>query len=60
MVPAPLALITGIVAVRDIRKDSKKHGMGRAVFGIVMGGLGSIALVFFLSTWLFEQTGRRR
>lgn len=44
-VPAPLALITGILAVLDIRRNPKKHGMGRAVFGIVMGVLGTAALI---------------
>jgi hypothetical protein len=42
---APFALISGIVAVRDIRQHPEKHGLGRAWFGIVMGALGTIALV---------------
>lgn len=45
MLPAPFALLTGILAVRDIRRNPHKHGMGRAVFGIVMGGLVSLLLV---------------
>lgn len=47
-VPAPFALICGILAVRAIRKDPNKHGMGRAVFGIIMGVLGSIGLAFMI------------
>jgi len=43
--PAPIALILGILAVRDIRRNPKKHGMGRAIFGIVMGVIGSVALL---------------
>jgi len=46
--PAPLALIFGILAVRDMRKHPDRHGMGRAVFGIVMGVLGTVGLVFML------------
>lgn len=42
---APPALICGILAIRDIRQHPEKHGLGRAWFGIVMGILGSIALV---------------
>ncbi|HSS52464.1 MAG TPA: GYF domain-containing protein [Thermoanaerobaculia bacterium] len=42
---APISLVVGIVAVRDIQKHPEKHGLGRAWFGIVMGVLGSIALV---------------
>ena len=41
---APVALIVGIVAVRDIQQHPEKHGLGRAWFGIVMGVLGSLAL----------------
>lgn len=44
--PAPIALLLGILAVRDIRKNPKKHGMGRAVFGIVIGALGTAVLAF--------------
>lgn len=39
--PAPLALVLGLLAVRDLRQHPKKHGMGRAVFGIVTGALGT-------------------
>ena len=47
-IPSPLALIAGILAIREMRRNPKKHGMGRAVFGIVMGGIGTIALVIIL------------
>jgi hypothetical protein len=46
ILPAPLALLFGIVAILDIRKHPERHGMGRAIFGIVMGSLGTLALVF--------------
>lgn len=46
IIPAPLALVLGILAVRDIRRNPKKHGMGRAVFGIVVGALGTAVLAF--------------
>jgi len=48
----PFALITGILAVRDIRQHPEKHGLGRAWFGIVMGALGSIILVIALVSML--------
>ncbi len=38
LVPAPLAIL-GVVAIVDIRRHPKKHGMGRAIFAIVMGVL---------------------
>lgn len=46
--PAPFALITGIIAIRSIKRNPKTHGMGRAIFGIVMGGLGCVVLLLAL------------
>jgi hypothetical protein len=46
--PAPIALILGTVAIWDIKKHPDKHGMGRAVFGLVMGILGTGLLAMFL------------
>ena len=40
---APFALIVSIMAMRDIKRRNT-HGMGRAVFGLIMGGLFSIVL----------------
>lgn len=48
ILPAPLALLLGLLAVWDIRRNPKKHGMGRAVFGIVTGALGTGVLVWML------------
>jgi hypothetical protein len=44
LVPAPLAVLFGILAIKDIKKNPEKHGMGRAVFGIVIGTVATIAL----------------
>ena len=57
LVPAPLALALGIMAVCDIRKSQTsphpKYGMGRAVFGIVLGGLfTALLIVLVLSVWV--------
>ena len=41
MIFAPFALIVSIIAIRDIKKK-ETHGMGRAVFGLIMGGLFTI------------------
>jgi hypothetical protein len=48
LIPAPLALIAGILAIREIKRNPKKHGMGRAVFAIFMGLLGTIIIALFL------------
>ncbi len=49
VLPAPFALACGVMALRDIKKDPKKTGKPRAFFGIVMGALGTLALVFLLT-----------
>jgi hypothetical protein len=43
--PAPFALVAGVLGLRDIRLHPGLGGRGRALFGIVMGGLFSILLV---------------
>ncbi len=48
VIPAPFALATGILAIRDIRAHPSKHGMGRAIFGIVMGTVFSVLLAALL------------
>ena len=48
--PAPFAVLTGLLAIRELRRQPSKHGMGRAIFGIVCGSLGmGLAVVFFSS-----------
>jgi hypothetical protein len=43
--PAPIALVLGILAIRDLRRHPEKHGMGRAVFGLVAGIIGTLGVV---------------
>jgi hypothetical protein len=54
-VPSPLALGVGIWAVIDLKKKPGMHGMGRAVFGIVMGAIGTACLLFWLVTALLAD-----
>ena len=49
VVPAPLALVLGLVAVWDLRKHPEKKGWGRTIFGLVTGVLGTGLLVYL---WL--------
>ncbi len=46
--PAPIALLLGVIAIWHLRKNPKLHGMGRAIFGLVMGLLGTGFLLFVL------------
>lgn len=41
----PFALLCGILAIIDIRKNPKKSGMLRAVVGITLGAIGTIGLM---------------
>lgn len=52
---APFALICGILAIREIRGNPKVFGMGRAIFGIVMGSVFTLgAIVFLVAAFLAE------
>lgn len=50
LVPAPFAIILGIIAIKDIKKHKNKHGLPRAIFGITMGAL---IIVIYLYNFLF-------
>ena len=56
--PAPLALIAAILAIRDINKSKKtdkpKYGMGRAIFGLIIGILGTGILLFVLGAYFID------
>jgi hypothetical protein len=45
ILPAPFALVVGIIGLRDLRRHPELRGKGRAWFGIVMGGLFTILLL---------------
>jgi hypothetical protein len=49
--PAPVSIIISIIAILDIRKSKSsehpKHGMGRAIFGLIMGLVGTAVLLSF-------------
>ncbi|HEV7405018.1 MAG TPA: hypothetical protein VGO11_18890 [Chthoniobacteraceae bacterium] len=52
VLPAPIALVISIIAIIDIRNSRTdahpKHGMGRAIFGLIMGLLGTGVLLVIL------------
>jgi len=50
--PGPIAIILSIVAIRDMRTHPHRHGWGRAIFGLIMGILGTIGLVMMaVANW---------
>ena len=46
--PAPIAIVLSLIAISHVRGHPDRHGMGRAVFGLVMGILGTIVLIVWL------------
>ena len=40
-----LAILFGILALRDLRAHPEKHGMGRVVFAFIAGGLSTLVLL---------------
>lgn len=46
--PAPIALILSLIAIRDMRRNPHRHGMGRAIFGLVMGVAGTALLTLMI------------
>ncbi len=52
VIPAPLALIVAVIAIIDIQRSKRaprrKYGMGRAIFGLLAGLLGTAVLVYAL------------
>lgn len=50
--PGPLAILFALLAIRDIRRDPRKHGMGRAIFGLVMGTVGTLILLAMIVSGL--------
>ena len=56
--PAPISFVVSLIAIRDIRRNPKRRGMGRAIFGLVMGILGTILLVPILIA-IFSNAGSR-
>ena len=53
----PVAVIVSILAIRDIKKHPHRHGMGRAIFGLIAGIIGTIILVFVLIA-IVSESGR--
>lgn len=47
--PAPLALILGILALRQLKKNPKMHGHARAIFAIAMGTIFTLIPLVFLA-----------
>jgi hypothetical protein len=54
VVPGPFAIICSIIAIRDIRKHPDRHGMGRAIFGLVTGIILPIAMCVLVAATVYR------
>jgi len=57
LIPAPAALFCGIMALREISKNPRKLGKVRAIFGIVMGIIGTALLAILLVVNIIVKYG---
>lgn len=48
MILAPLAILFGVLGLRDIRSHPEKRGVGRAWTGLVLGSIWLIVLIVLL------------
>jgi len=52
VVPAPLAVVAGVIGLVDIRRSlaagAQKSGTGRAIFGLLSGMIGSAVFLWWL------------
>ncbi|MBS0193614.1 MAG: DUF4190 domain-containing protein [Proteobacteria bacterium] len=55
VLPAPASLACGTIALIDIAKHPEKTGKPRAIFGIVMGLVGTIMLIGILYMSFFTR-----
>ena len=51
---APFALLTGVLALRELRDKPNLGGRGRAIFGIVMGTIFTLVLVIAILVGAFQ------
>ncbi len=45
---APFALIVSMLAIRELRRKPHMHGMGRAIFGLIMGIIFTLGLILLV------------
>lgn len=55
---APFAIVFSVLAIFDLKRNPKKCGMGRAVFGLVMGVLGTFGLLALMFSWWGSSVGK--
>jgi len=54
LLPAPFALLSGVMALRDIRRNPSKRGLVRAWLGVAMGALFSLLLLLLAFAFVMD------
>lgn len=49
------AVITGLLAIKEINRNPQRHGMPRAIFGIVMGALFSVVYIIMIASMIASR-----
>ncbi|MEO7589827.1 MAG: hypothetical protein ABI134_01325 [Byssovorax sp.] len=44
----PIAILVGVLAIRDLKAHPDKYGMGRAIFGIVAGAIATLFVLMMI------------
>jgi hypothetical protein len=56
--PAPLAIVLGILGILDVRRAPGRRGLGRSIFGLAAGLVGSVALGAVLVSGMLTEARR--
>ena len=51
----PIAVLLGALAIRQIRRNPHLHGTYRAIIGIVLGSVSTLAIVAFILAAVFAH-----
>lgn len=52
---APVAILLSLVAIWDMKRHPERRGMARAVFGLVMGLIGTVVMLFAIGGELLSR-----
>jgi hypothetical protein len=53
LIPAPISVIVSLVALKRLKNNPGQYGKGRALFGLIMGLIGTSVLAFFYISTMF-------
>lgn len=54
---APIALILGFMALKDLQRNPGRSGKGRAIFAVIMGTVFTFMLIMIIFGMISSKTG---